>query len=64
MLNEFRKTIVKVLHLRSVVGYNSLVFALKKSPLIGKILPDRLYKMTFLKVIYWVLWSGRCSRCS
>ena len=54
MLNEFRKTIVKVLHLRSVVGYNSLVFALKKSPLIGKILPDRLYKMTFLKVIYWV----------
>ena len=55
MLNEFRKTIVKVLHLRSVVGYNSLVFALKKTPLIGKILPDRLYKMTFLKVIYWVL---------
>lgn len=55
MLKEFRKILVKVLHLRSVVGYNSLVFALKKTPLIGKIIPDRLYKTTFLKVIYWVL---------
>ena len=54
MLNEFRKTIVKVLHLRSIIGYNSLVFALKKTPLIGKRLPDRLYSTTFLKVIYWV----------
>ena len=55
MLKEFRKTLVKVLHLRSVIGYNSLVFALKKTPLIGKHLPDRLYSTTFLKVIYWVI---------
>ena len=54
MLKEFRKTLVKVLHLRSIIGYNSLVFALKKTPLIGKILPDRLYSTTFLKVIYWI----------
>ena len=55
MLKEFRKTLAKVLHLRSVVGYNSLVYALKKTPLIGKVLPDRLYSTTFLKVIYWVV---------
>ena len=54
MLKEFRKILVKVLHLRSIIGYNSLVFALKKTPLIGKILPDRLYSTNFLKVIYWV----------
>lgn len=54
MLKEFRKILVKVLHLRSIIGYNSLVFALKKTPLIGKILPDRLYSTTFLKVIYWI----------
>jgi len=54
MLKEFRKILIKVLHLRSVIGYNSLVFALKKTPVIGKILPDRLYSTTFLKVIYWV----------
>lgn len=55
MLKEFRKTLAKILHLRSIIGYNSLVFALKKTPLIGKILPDRLYSTTFLKVIYWIL---------
>ena len=54
MLKEFRKTLAKVLHLRSIIGYNSLVYALKKTPLIGKILPDRLYSTTFLKVIYWI----------
>ena len=55
MFKEFRKTLAKVMHLRSVVGYNSLVYALKKTPLIGKVLPDRLYSTTFLKVIYWVV---------
>ena len=54
MFKEFRKILVKVLHLRSIIGYNSLVFALKKTPLIGKILPDRLYSTTFLKIIYWI----------
>ena len=54
MINEFRKTLFKVIHLRSIIGYNGLVFALKKTPLIGKIIPDRLYRTTFLKVIYWV----------
>ena len=55
MVTEFRKTLFKVIHLRSIIGYNGLVFALKKTPLIGKILPDRLYKTTALKVIYWIL---------
>lgn len=54
MLNEFRKTLTKVLHLRSIIGYNGLVFALKKTPVIGKLIPDRLYGTAFLKVIYWV----------
>ena len=54
MLECFRKTLTKVIHLRSIIGYNGLVFALKKTPLIGKLLPDRLYSTTALKVIYWV----------
>ena len=54
MLKSFRKTLAKVIHLRSIIGYNGLVFALKKTPLIGKLLPDKLYSTTALKVIYWV----------
>ena len=54
MLNEFRKTLFKVIHLRSIIGYNSLVFALRKTPLIGKLIPDELYGTQFLKVIYWI----------
>ena len=54
MLKEFRKTLAKVIHLRSIIGYNGMVFALKKTPLIGKLIPDRLYSTTFLKVIYWI----------
>lgn len=55
MIDEFRKTLAKVIHLRSIIGYNGMVYALKKTPLIGKIIPDRLYRTTFLKVIYWIL---------
>ena len=54
MLSEFRKTLAKVIHLRSIIGYNGLVYALKKTPVIGRFLPDRLYSTKFLKVIYWV----------
>lgn len=54
MLKEFKKTLLKVIHLRSIIGYNGLVYALKKTPVIGKILPDKLYSTMFLKVIYWV----------
>ena len=54
MLNDFRKTLTKVIHLRSIIGYNGLVFSLKKTPVIGKIIPDRLYSTTALKVIYWI----------
>ena len=54
MLKDFFTILPKVLHLRSIIGYNSLVYALKKTPVIGKVIPDRLYKTTFLKVIYWI----------
>ena len=54
MLKEFRKTLAKVIHLRSIIGYNGLVFSLKKMPLIGKLLPDRLYSTKALKIIYWI----------
>ena len=54
MINEFRKTLAKVIHLRSIIGYNGMVFALKKTPVIGKLIPDKLYSTKFLKVIYWV----------
>ena len=54
MPDEFRKTLFKVIHLRSIIGYNGLVFALKQTPVIGKIIPYRLYSTTFLKVIYWI----------
>lgn len=54
MVNEFWKNLAKIIHLRSIIGYNGLVFALKKTPVIGKLIPDRLYSTTFLKVIYWI----------
>ena len=54
MVDEFRKTLFKVIHLRSIIGYNGLVFALKNTPLIGNLLPNRLYSTTALKVIYWI----------
>ncbi len=54
MVNEFRKNLAKIIHLRSIIGYNGLVFALKKTPVIGKLIPDRLYSTAFLKVIYWI----------
>ena len=54
MVNEFWKNLAKIIHLRSIIGYNGLVFALKKTPVIGKLIPDRLYSTTFLKVIYLI----------
>ena len=54
MIKEFFRNLAKIIHLRSIIGYNGLVFALKKTPVIGKIIPDRLYSTTFLKVIYWI----------
>ena len=54
MINGFKNTLAKVIHLRSIIGYNGMVFALKKTPVIGKLIPDRLYSTTFLKVIYWI----------
>ncbi|MCR4703410.1 MAG: hypothetical protein K5665_07090 [Saccharofermentans sp.] len=54
MTEDFRKTLFKIIHLRSIIGYNGLVFALKQTPVIGKIIPYRLYGTTFLKVIYWI----------
>ena len=54
MINEYQDILFKVIHLRSIIGYNSLVFALKKTPVIGNLIPDKLYSTTFLKVIYWI----------
>ena len=54
MVSEYKNILFKVIHLRSIIGYNSLVFALKKTPLIGDLIPDKLYSTTFLKVIYWI----------
>ena len=54
MISEYKNILFKVIHLRSIIGYNSLVFALKKTPVIGSLIPDKLYSTTFLKVIYWV----------
>lgn len=54
MINEYKDILFKVIHLRSIIGYNSLVFALKKTPVIGNLIPDKLYSTTFLKVIYWI----------
>ena len=54
MINEYKDILFKVIHLMSIIGYNSLVFALKKTPVIGNLIPDKLYSTTFLKVIYWI----------
>ena len=53
MIKEFLITLLQVISLRSIVGYNGLVFALKKTPLIGRLIPDRLYATKALKFIYW-----------
>ncbi|MBO4637396.1 MAG: hypothetical protein J5685_09655 [Clostridiales bacterium] len=55
MYKEFRRNLGKIIHLRSIIGYNSLIFALKKTPLIGKLVPDSLYGSSELKVIYWII---------
>ena len=55
MLKDFFTILPKVLHLRSIIGFNSMVFALKKTPVIGKVIPDRLYGTAFLKIIYWIV---------
>ena len=54
MISEYKNILFKVIHLRSIIGYNSLVFSLKKTPIIGDLIPDKLYSTKFLKVIYWV----------
>ena len=54
MIKEYKNILFKVIHLRSIIGYNSLVFALKKTPVIGSLIPDKLYSTTFLKIIYWI----------
>ncbi|MBO7453361.1 MAG: hypothetical protein J6U54_23760 [Clostridiales bacterium] len=53
MIKEFLNTLLQVISLRSIVGYNGLVFALKKTPLIGSLIPDRLYATKELKFVYW-----------
>ena len=55
MVSEFKDLLLKVISLRSVIGYNGLVFMLKKTPVIGNILPDRLYQAKTLKALYWAL---------
>lgn len=53
MIKEYLNTLLQVIKLRSIVGYNGLVFALKKIPFIGSIIPDRLYATKELKFGYW-----------
>ena len=43
MVSEYKNILFKVIHLRSIIGYNSLVFALKKTPVIGNLIPDKPY---------------------
>lgn len=38
--------------MRSIIGFNGLVYALKRLPLIGRIIPDSLYASKELKFIY------------
>ena len=47
MIKEYKNILFKVIHLRSIIGYNSLVFALKKTPVIGSLIPDKLYSTTY-----------------
>ena len=54
MISEFFKTLSQVITLRSIIGYNGLVFALKKTPIVGRFIPDRLYATKELKIVYWI----------
>ena len=55
MISKYLKTLLQVIKLRSIIGYNGLVFALKKLPLIGKLIPDRLYATKELKILYCIV---------
>ena len=54
MISEYLRTLSHVFKMRGIVGYNGLVYALKRLPLIGKIIPDRLYATKELKAVYLV----------
>ena len=55
MIKEHFKTLLKVIKMRSIIGYNGMVYALKMMPVIGKIIPDALYGTYALKVFYWLI---------
>lgn len=55
MINEYFKTLSKVIRMRTIIGYNGMVYALKMIPVIGKIIPDSLYSTAALKAFYWLI---------
>ena len=54
MISDYIKTLSHVFKMRGIVGYNGLVYALKRLPLIGKIIPDSLYGTKELKAVYLI----------
>ena len=54
MIKSWFKTISSMYRLRYIVGYNGFIYKLKLLPLIGRLLPDDLYSISFFKFIYAV----------
>lgn len=55
MFKDKLKTLLHVIRMRSIVSYNGLVYALKMTPVIGKIIPDSLYGTAVLKFIFGLI---------
>ena len=52
MIKTWFKTLFAIIRLRYIVGYNGFIYKLKLLPVIGKLLPDDLYKIGIFKVLY------------
>ena len=57
MIKDKFKTLLHVIRMRSIISYNGLVYALKMTPVIGRIIPDSLYGTTVLKLLFGLVYA-------
>ena len=56
MIRDKLKTLLHVIRMRSIISYNGLVYALKMTPVIGRIIPDSLYGTAVLKLLFGLIY--------
>ena len=59
MTKDKLKTLLHVIRMRSIISYNGLVYALKMTPVIGRIIPDSLYGTTVLKLLFGLIYVSK-----